>query len=192
MLECLVIASFIIDISLRIRLFILLIIWTLKVLSSSLKGKLFLLVSGVEGFRCSRTELSSWVDWIEWWRNSEPLGRDKHSWLLMILLFINYFSITLSDVSLKKSFQISLHNVSFTRCETPFLVHFLFPRFKVHMDATISVSSAFQSIKSEFRQSSVDDVILQCYYLPMYQNLKSDIDFQWKKICGRFSNTTSK
>ena len=113
MLDCVVIASFKTDISLRIRFFLSLITWTLKVSSSSLKGKLFLLVSGsnsVHRFRYLWTELSSWVDWIERWYNSDSLGRDKHSRLLMILHFTNYFSIKLFSVSLKRSLQISLHS----------------------------------------------------------------------------------
>ena len=54
----------------------------------------------MQGFRFSWTELPSWVDWVEQWYNSESLGRDKHSWLLMILHFIHCFSIKLSSVSL--------------------------------------------------------------------------------------------
>ena len=59
--------------------------------------------------------------------------------------------------------QILLQKVSFTSFETSSLPHFLFPRFNVLTDAIISVSSAFPSNKSEFRQSSIDDVMLQCY-----------------------------
>ena len=140
MLECVVVASFKTDISLRIRFFLSLITWTLKVSSSSLKGKLFLLVSesnSGQRFRCSWTELSSWVDWIERWCNSESLGRDKHSRLLMTLHFINYFSVKLSSFSLKRSLQISSHKVSFISFETSSLSHFLFPRFNVLTDATL-------------------------------------------------------
>ena len=32
-----------------------------------------------QGFRCSWTELSSWVDWIERQCNSESLGREAFS-----------------------------------------------------------------------------------------------------------------
>ena len=83
---------------------------------------------------------------MEWWCNSESLGRDKYSRLLMILHFINCISIKVSSVSLKRCLQISLHKVSFHNFETSFLTHFLFPRFNVLTDV---VSSAFPSIKSE-------------------------------------------
>ena len=106
----------------------------------------------------------------------------------MTLCFINCFSIKLSSVSLKRSLQISLHKVFFTSLETSFLPNFLLLRFNVLTGAIISVSSAFPLIKSEFRQSFVDEVALKYYYLLMYQYVKSDIDFQKKKICGRFPN----
>ena len=174
MLECVVIVSFKTDVFLRVKFFISLITWTLKVSSSSLKGKRFLLVSesnSGQDFRCSWTPLSSWVDWIERWCNAESLGRDQHSRLLMILYFINCFSIKLSSFLLKRFLQFSLHKVSFNSFETSSLPHFLFPRFNVLTDATISVSSAFPSINPEFRQSSVDGVTLQCYYF-IYQCIR--------------------
>ena len=75
--------------------------------------------------------------------------------------------------------QMSLHEKSFTNFETSSLPHFLFPRFNVLTDAIIKCFKCFSIDKSEFKLSSVNDVILQGYYLPMYQNLKSDmIDFQ--------------
>ena len=94
----------------------------------------------------------------------------------------------LSIVSLRRSLQISLHKVSFISFETSSLPHFVIPRFNVLTDVIICVSSAFGSSKSKFWQFSVNDVILQCYYLPMYQTRKSDIDRQWNKIGGRFPN----
>ena len=85
---------------------------------------------------------------MERWCNSESLGRDMHSQLLMILHFIDWFSIKLSSVLLKRSLEISLHKLS-TNFETSSLLHFLFPRFNVLKDAIFNISRAFPSIKSE-------------------------------------------
>ena len=65
MLECVIMTSFKTNISLSISFFILPVAGTLNVLNSSLKGKLFPIVSESnkgQSFKSLWTEVSSWVD----------------------------------------------------------------------------------------------------------------------------------
>ena len=104
-----------------------------------------------------------------------------------MLHFSDWLSIELSGILLKRSLQISLQKKLFTNFETASLLHFLYPSFNVLADAVISVWTAFSLIKSEYRLSSVNGVILQSYYLSMHKSLRlAMIDFKWKKICERF------
>ena len=82
----------------------------------------------------------------------------------MILHFTDWLSITPSSVLLKWSLKSSLYKESFTKFETSSLPHFSFPCFNVLTDVIISASCAFPSIKSEFRLSFLNDVILKYIY----------------------------
>ena len=87
----------------------------------------------------------------------------------MIFHFTEWFLIKLSSVLLKRYLQISLHKESFTTFESSSLAYFLFPCFDVLTDAIITVSSAFPSIKSEFRLYAVR---VSYYYAIIYQYIK--------------------
>ena len=81
--------------------------------------------------------------------NSGPLGRSKHSQMLMMLQFTDLTFIKPWSSLWKRSLHISLYKESFINFETSSLP--LFARISVLMDVVITVSNVFSSIKPKFQ-----------------------------------------